>query len=203
MKHILSLLLLSLPFLSKGQEAEKKFQLGFTLSPNIGWLKFADSNSSFSSDGVRAGISYGVLADLGFAKNYYFSTGFTLTTINGIIASTIKTGPEEKVKVNYIEVPLTLKLKSTSAEQHRFYGQFGLGLGVNITPRREFAEEAIQTDAQTFRLGLITGGGAEWTISRNLNLLTGVTWNNGFTEVFGKSYNSRNSYLALNLGLYF
>ncbi|MBC7913586.1 MAG: PorT family protein [Pyrinomonadaceae bacterium] len=207
-----TVILFLIPFLSNAQEAEKSIQLGFTLAPNVAWLQNIDSNSSYSSDGSQPGLAYGVLADLSFAKNYFFSTAFTVTTVNSkatLSSGTTKTS--EKYKLQYIEIPLTLKLKSNASNTARFYGQFGLGTGINISAKKDIASTtttsgkniSIGSDINTFRLSLIAGGGAEWVASKNLHVLTGVTWNNGFTNMSNKVSNGRNSYVALNLGVYF
>lgn len=204
-------LLFMSPFFALAQEDEsdRDFQLGFTVSPNVGWLHNTGSGDGFKADGSRPGLAYGVLADFGFAKNYYFSTALTVTTINGDVrAGTGTTATEQKYKLQYLEIPLTLKLKSNFNEMGRFYGQFGLGTGINIGAKKDIknGEEnvAIGSDINIFRLGLIAGGGAEWTVGKNVQVLTGLTWNNGFTKVIDdKSNNARNSYVALNLGVFF
>lgn len=210
------------PCFLSAQYRKNDFQLGFTVSPNIGWLGIQDQRiPNYTSDGVRPGFSYGVLADFGFARNYYFSTAFTITTINGkseMIAS--NSGPASDVarhtyKLQYLNVPLTLKLKSNENPWGRFYGQFGLETGVNIRARMDSGTESassgssesrnedISSDVNTFRLALVAGAGAEWKIDGNLSILTGVTYNNGFTNALSGSPEARNSYLALTLGVFF
>lgn len=197
----------------KAQRGTNNFELGFTLSPNIGWLS-ADSrasggNSGVSNDGVRPGFTYGVLADLGFAPNYYFSTGFTISTINGQLDyGEAYDSPSTVYKVRYLEVPLTLKLKSRPSPSGRFYGQFGLGTGVKIGAKADIREEGtaqeenvdVSSDVNTFRLSMLAGLGMEWNINGNFNLQTGVTLNNGFTKALPRT---KNSYLALNIGFFF
>lgn len=199
--------LVFIAFEGQSQEVEKNFKLGFTLSPNLSWV--TNDGNDFVADGSKVGFSYGVLADIGFAKNYFFSTAFTVTALN---SKALKTGVStDQYRLQYIEVPFTLKLKSNPTDQGRFYGQFGLGTGINISAKKD-AESAgsnilvkdisISSDVNAFRLGLIMGAGAEWNAGRNLTVLTGVTFNNGFTKVF-KDYDSRNPFISLNLGVFF
>lgn len=211
-----------LPLLGFAQEDPKKYiQLGFTGSPNIGWLRISDERTpGLASDGPRAGFSYGVLADFGFATNYYFSTAFTVTSINGKSNFTASnTGPASDAadftyKIQYIEVPLTLKLKSNDTAPVRFYGQFGLGTGVRIGAKLDFTRRNadgmttgsnvnISDEVNTLRFSLIAGGGTEWKIANDLSLLTGISLNSGFTNTLDGNDDVRNTYLALNLGIYF
>lgn len=209
-KQFFAALMLLLPFISQAQIDADRVQLGFTLTPNIGWLQFNDDNAGTSSDGARIGFSYGVLGDFSVAQNqnYYFSTAFTVTSVNGKAEITDETGTSNAVyKLQYIEIPLTLKLKSNQKESGRFYGQFGLGTGVKIGAKRDLGagndDVNISKQINNVRLSLIAGGGAEWQLDRNMALLTGLTFNNGFTDIFDGSGNARSSYVAFNLGIFF
>ena len=209
-KQLLIVIMLTLPFFVTAQDSEfKSTQLGFSLTPNIGWLRFNDNDPDTEPDGSKIGFSYGVLADLGLSasKNYYFSTAFTLTSINtkAKALNSITT-----YKIQYIEVPLTLKLKSNGSNMKRFYGQFGLGTGLKIGAKSsgyrgttDFKDENITKSVNAFRLSLIAGAGAEWTIDKSLALQTGLTFNNGFTDIIDDGGDARSSYLALNLGIFF
>lgn len=214
-RKIYTLLILVVPFVVKAQEEAKNFQLGFTVAPNLALAKVEDGGSGISSDGVKAGVSYGVIGDFGFSKNYFFSTAFTITTIN---AKTQLNNASEKrenaYKVQYLDIPLTLKLKTNEVAGKTFYGQFGLGTGIKIRAREDASYSStlvessnknhnIGSSINIFRLGLIAGAGAEWHYNENSRFITGVTFNNGFTDVLKNDNSLRNSYIALNLGILF
>lgn len=208
MKKILFLAcFLLISFISNAQEDDKNFDLGFTLSPNLSWV--TNDGDKLVSDGAKPGFTYGVIADLGFAKNYFFSTGFTITSLHSQAETTDNS--REKYKLQYIEIPLTLKLKSNTLNERRFYGQFGLGTGINIAAKKDVKslgttasgdDIGISSDVNAIRLGLVAGAGVEWNIGKNLSVVTGLTLNNAFTKTF-KKYDSKNPYLSLNLGLFF
>ena len=211
MKKLLLITVLSVSaFLAKAQETKfKNTQLGFTLTPNIGWLRFNDNDPNTDADGSQIGFSYGILADLSLSasKNYYFSTAFTLTSIN---AKAKELNSSTTYKIQYIEVPLTLKLKSNGNDMGRFYGQFGLGTGIKIGAKSsgyagavQFKDQNISKSINNFRLALIAGAGAEWTLDKSLALQTGLSFNNGFTDILDGDGDTRSSYLALNLGIFF
>ncbi len=86
-----------------------------------------------------------------------------------------------------------------------------MGTGINVSAKKDAVgvgasasgkDISISSDVYIFRLGLIAGGGAEWNIGRNLSVLTGVTFNNGFTKTF-KDYDSKNPFITVNLGVFF
>lgn len=211
-RFLLSLIFFAPLFASAQFSENNKAQLGFTTSPTFGWLTFPSGQTpEIEPDGMRTGFSYGVLADLPFSDNYYFSTALTVSTLN---AKAAEPGVSTSIyKLQYLEVPMTLKLKSDLMEGKRFYGQFGLNTGINIgskqdimftnatTPDQKNAD--IGDQVNIFRAGLILGGGAEWKMGENMNLLTGLSYSNGFTDVFDGEAKATNSYIALNLGIFF
>lgn len=214
-----TLLMLLLPIAAKSQEEFKNFQLGFTLTPNLGWARINDNSPSYSAEGTNVGFSYGLIGDFGFSKNYFFSTAFTLTSINTKVSNTDVDAPgavrnDITYKVQYIEIPLTIKLKTNEVAERCFYGQFGLGTGIKVSGKldselrsstgvvSEETKKDIDSD-NVIRLSLVAGAGMQWNFTQNTSFLTGVTFNNGFTNMLSKGPSIRNSYVALNLGVLF
>ncbi|WP_231425893.1 porin family protein [Pedobacter sp. Leaf250] len=221
MKKISTILILS--FLSFGVWAQNfpainyGFRLGLTATPTFGWIKPEQGKTN----SIASGFSYGLIGDFNFAPNYSFSTGLTITSINGksteanvapYHSGSIPIAYDLKYKLQYIEVPLTVKLKTLKADGKRWYGQFGLSNGFNISAKQDakngsstLGDNLKITDYTKFyRAGLIIGGGGEFDISGNASILAGLTYNNGFTNITtDKSRDVRNHYLALNFGVFF
>lgn len=221
MKKISTIIILS--FLSLGAWAQNfpvanyGFRLGLTATPTIGWIKPEQGKT----DGVGLGFSYGLIGDFNFAPNYSFATALTITSINGKSTEANVTpyhsGPvpiayDLKYKMQYIDLPLTIKLKTVKDEGRRWYGQFGLSNSFNISAKQDakngnsvVADNLKITDYTKFyRAGLIIGGGGEFDISGNASILAGLTYNNGFTNITSdKSRDVRSHYLALNFGVFF
>jgi opacity protein-like surface antigen len=201
------------PLLATAQSSEgNKVQLGFTTSPIFGWLTIPSGQTpEIEPNGMRSGFAYGVLADIPFSENYYFSTALTVSTLN---AKTSQAGINTSVyKLQYLELPLTLKLKSNEIENRKFYGQFGLNTGINIGSKQDIMysnsatpdekNKDVSDQINTFRGGLLLGGGAEWKVGENMSVLTGLSYSNGFSDVFDGEAKAKNSYIALNLGIFF
>ncbi|MGN0002582.1 MAG: porin family protein [Sphingobacterium composti] len=186
---------------SQNTSEEKNFRLGLSINPNIGWLRYDDDYKA----SAKAGFSYGLVADLGFADNYYFSTGLLINSIASKVDFPAGATDREKIRLQYVEIPLTIKLKSVENETGRFYGQFGFTTGFKVSGKEKLVgadkKQSIDGD-DLFRLGLQIGGGKEWKLSDNLGLMTGLTFNNGFTRAI-KEGKPKTSYLALNVGLFF
>ncbi len=190
------------------------FKLGIAAHPNFGFLKVVDNNGTVKSDGMRAGFSYGLLGDFAFADNYTFSTGILLTTVNG---QTVTTGVLEYqtiYKLQYLEIPLKLKLFTNQQNNMRFYGEFGLGNGFNIGAKNDikYTNNAmpmqenvnVSSNIYTYRGSVIIGAGTEFALSGKTKASAGLAFNNGFTKVEQlESGTLKSSYIGLNLAVFF
>ncbi|ARS42555.1 hypothetical protein CA265_23990 [Sphingobacteriaceae bacterium GW460-11-11-14-LB5] len=227
MKRISTILILSV--LSFGAWAQNSpltsygFRLGLTATPTFGWIKPEQGKT----DGIALGFSYGLMGDFNFAPNYSFSTALTVTTINGkstevdpsnIMRPTPNAGGtavpvayDLKYKLQYLELPLTVKLKTIKEDGKRWYGQFGLSNSFLLGAKQDavgagvkLSNEKINDYTKFYRAGLIIGGGGEFDISNNTSIVAGLTFNNGFTNIVtDKARDVRNHYLALNFGVFF
>lgn len=181
----------------------RPLSMGLTINPNMGWMRYDDDR--YQSE-AQIGYSYGLQADIGFAPNYYFSTGLLINTlesrVNGANNSEIA---NREYRLQYAEVPLAIKLKTNENQYGRFYGLFGFTAGVKVSGKERYNDsnsyQKINGDA-IIRLGLQIGAGAEWRISNSLHFLTGIQYNNGFTEAI-KEGSPKLSYLGLQFGLLF
>lgn len=217
---ILLTILTSTAFAQYNSEPYYGFRLGLTAHPTIGWVK----PETGKSNGVNLGFSYGLMADFNFAENYSFATGLTITTINGK-STEINPDPyylpssnsnpmayDLKYMLQYVEIPLTLKLKTDKIGYFRWYGQFGLSNDFNIGAKQDvqlngktlFEDIHIKKDINFYRAGLIIGAGLEYDVAKNTSVTTGLTFNNGFTDISDdKNRSVRNHYIGINFGVFF
>jgi len=224
MKRLVTLLILS--FTAIGAWAQYApltnygFRLGLTATPTIGWIKPEQGKTN----SVALGFSYGIMGDFNFAPNYSFATALTITTINGkssevnvspYTASQSSSDPvayDLKYRLQYIELPLTIKLKTIKEDGKRWYGQFGLSNSFMIGAKQDAVRNNttvgdnlnISDYTKFYRAGLVIGGGGEFDVSGNTSIMAGLTFNNGFTNIVtDKNRNVKNHYLALNFGFFF
>lgn len=197
------------------------FRLGFTASPNYGWVK----PEVGKVNGLSLGFSYGLLADFNFAENYSFATGLTITTINGKTKESLMmldfmgieppmsdTPFDLKYKLQYLELPLTVKLRTNKVGMVSWYGQFGLSNDFNIGAKQDVKyngretgnNENIKDGIKFYRAGLILGAGGEFDMNKRSAITAGLTYNNGFTNITkSQERNVRSHYVGLNLGVFF
>ena len=224
MKRIILILLIATltncVFAQDGMKPDYGFRLGLTAHPTIGWIKPENGKGN----GVNLGFSYGLMADFNFAENYSFATGLTVTTINGK-STEINPSPyydpavnanptafDLKYMLQYLEIPLTLKLKTEKQGDTRWYGQFGITNDFNIGAKQDIqlagksteTDRDIKDDINIYRAGLLIGGGVEYDVARSTSIMVGLTYNNGFTDISDdKSRSVRNHYVGINFGVFF
>jgi len=212
--------LLSLTTAVSAQEDFNKFNFGFKVAPNVSWMK-PDEPKNMENTGTAIRFSYGLVADIHFTKNYAFGTGLSVMSTGGTNryfnhrtedSLLYLVDQSRKYNLRYVEIPLTLKMKTNEIGYITYWGQFGLGLGVNIngkaddeftyksaavirnpagdldpwttTSRGQMNQEDvnIKEDVQILRTALIFGAGIEYSISGSTRLLAGVVYNNGFSN---------------------
>ncbi|MFT6845514.1 MAG: opacity protein-like surface antigen [Flavobacteriales bacterium] len=205
-----ALLLLTLAVISTSIFAQdKKLRLGLTLFPTLNVFKPDVEAIEKSANGF--GFSYGLLGDYSFGENYAFSTGLLINSTSGTLRYADRAFPdtdrsnnfaaitEADYNLKYISIPLTLKLRTNEIGYITYYGQFGLGLDINIKATQDTEtkygngqtltdkEVDISDDIKLFRTALVIGAGIEYNISGNTAIQVGLTFNNGFSNILNGS----------------
>lgn len=115
------------------------YHLGLTLSPNV---SFTDARElSHVGAGGQAHFGYGFIFDALFTETYAIGTGVNVFYNGGRVAYFEGTPTSEgavihrvelEQKQQYVEIPLTFKMRTKEIGYSTYYGQFGVGLGLNV-----------------------------------------------------------------------
>jgi hypothetical protein len=228
-KLVIALILASVFYNIQLMGQQKPFVFGFKAGPTMGWLK--PDARGYDSEGLKAGFSWGFIADFFLMENYGIATGFDVVFLNGGLkmpasisedGETLEGTLRRDYKLKYLQIPVTLKMRTREMGIFRIFGQIGLGtnflLGAkaddNFTPdsgtlRSE--EVDIYDDITFIRESLIIGAGVEISLGGSTRLITDVIFNNGFMDIL-KGMNSSDptinnkaiaNYLALEVGIVF
>ncbi|MBK7885704.1 MAG: PorT family protein [Chitinophagaceae bacterium] len=201
----------------------RKIRIGFKLDPGISWL--GPKEKFVSKDGSQVSISYGFMADFIIDPNYAIASGLQITHGGGKLRYQNDKGLFEngqsadenlyKVSLQYLEIPLALKLKTNPIGNLTYWGQFGTYLGVNIGARLdatvdgqpEITKEKITGHIVPINGGLLLGAGIEYPLNDKTTLSLGLGFQNGFVDVTrNKSWNDAKVILnnfSLRAGVYF
>lgn len=211
-KLILILIIgLFLPVISKAQD--QKFHFGFKITPSMAWIKPDQKN--LEREGYRLGFVYGLQTEFRLSDNYAFATGAQVAyrggklSIDGGTDSLGNNLPNESVafKIQYVEIPLTVKLLTNQINKVRYFGQFGFAPGMQIRALKEIGSEDkinAKDDINFFNVNMIIGAGIEYEISGSTVAFGGIEFSNGFVDVIdGDEGKGFSNYLGLNIGILF
>ena len=209
------------------QDENNGVRLGLTLSPQISWMNAGDKN--IQANGSYVGFAYGLLMDVVFRKNYAFSSGILVSYDGGKLTYLSDTRfnsygdsllfvPVVNVdyRTQYLQIPLTIKLRTNQIGYITYFGQFGLQGGVRIRSRADvsdptmsFAENKVDfsKDVTLPDFGLLIGAGVEYAITGNTALLGAIQFYNGFIDATDNPQNYKTkstlNHLRLQLGVFF
>ncbi len=191
-------------------KSSRSLSFGLQASMNTSWI--TSDNKGYINDGLKVGLNYGLVTDFSLAdnQNYYFSTGvvfvntpvamsspgaYFLGNTSAITGRFVESSTEAlSYKLRYIQIPLSLKMKTAEIGYIKYFGQFGFTPGFRIRARKagtitydsgteEVEEVDASDDISNLRLGIEIGGGIEYNLTGNTNLVVSLTYNAGFTNI--------------------
>jgi hypothetical protein len=226
---------LTLAALAVAPAAFAQVEIGLKVSPSISYLRTSSpSVTSFQSESSKFSFGGGVFLDYFFGENYAFNTGLFLNGKGGTISyletsSSVPPTPSsttrvtQKIAVQYLEIPATLKLFTNEvAPDTRVYFQVGGSVAFPVSTRingDKFYTDPYngsnQTDASSHVFAvdanLIGGLGVEYQLGKSTKVLTGISYHHGLVDLdryFEKNrgfsdVSIKNSVFALDLGMKF
>jgi hypothetical protein len=186
-------------YLSKAQSVP--FYFGLKASPLINWMK--PDADSWSGNGSKIGFAWGFIAEKNFTENHSFASGFNMLFNGGKLKfpaqqDGVSGTMNRNYFIKYIEIPVTLKMRTNDMKGIRYFGRIGLGTGFKIGSKviDEFTSTAgVTTTSQKknydhvsfARESLIVGIGGEYEITGGPYLGLELTFNNCFTNILTES----------------
>ena len=201
--------------------AQSKVRLGAHIDPVFTW--FSPKTSHIEKDGARLGYNGGLIVEYYFAPNYALVTGLNLTQLGGNLLYKeevdITTGegdhvilpPETSVafNVNYLTIPMALKLKSNEIGYLTYFAELGFSPQVNIGSRASSTGGALDKDnvskeINAFNVSFFFGGGIEKNIGGQTSLMGGIFFNNGFGDILSAdAHKAALNFVNIRLGIMF
>ncbi len=204
---------------------EPRFRMGLHLLPSISWLDARDAHTL--TDGSIGRFGFGFTADIMFADNYAIGTGINVFRNGGKFTSFERvTGHpvdasndslefivqrDRKLTQHWVELPVTFKFRTREIGHITYWGQFGLGLGLNLRATaddhvsylyrgaevagvsswiseveinpQDVTDVPVEDEVALLRASMIVGLGIEYNLSGKTALLLGATFNNGLFNV--------------------
>lgn len=189
--------------------AQNDIQFGFELSPAISWLTTDDNK--INANGSNLGLKLGMIGEFFFRENYSITTGvgfhfnaggklfyeesidsFSLWPEAGVPGNDVYDGGTDfKYSIQYVEIPLGLKLRTREFGYLKYYVEPRLTMGFrtqakgNILNTNLDSEEDydIQSAVNLLNLSWGFGGGVEYTVSSSTAIIGGLAFQSSFTDL--------------------
>jgi hypothetical protein len=177
----------------------QKAKFGVFIDPQISWL--SPDSRSVISDEVALGIYGGLIIDKYFQENYAIHTGISIGRQSGSLkfedesyilaygeTDTLPAGTTLELSLNYITVPLGLKLKSNQIGYLSYYALVGFTNQFNIKAHATSSEGTlsksdVSEEVNMYNLSYHFGVGVEYAVSEDTALTFGITYHNGFIDI--------------------
>jgi hypothetical protein len=200
--------------------AQTNLKFSVHVDPQFAW--FNSDDNSVKPDGSIFHLQAGLQMDYFFAENYAFTVGFGINNLGGNLlyadstefsskGETLLVQPGQSVKQNlqYIDIPLGLKLKTEELGYATFFLQLGFNPMINLNAKATSTEasldkEDIRESINSFCLGYHVGIGAEYKLGGSTALVGGLRWSSGLTDVTGNDRaNVKLNAISIHLGVLF
>ena len=193
-------LFLSLTALTPGQAQDyQKVRVMLNLTPGYTWFQ-TDNPRDVQTRGGTFGYDAGMKITFFFQKNYAFSTGLFYMHTGGKISyydsvTLMLTDPMEipadtriGYSINYLSVPLGLRLHTVSFGYMRYYFEPGMSFLFNLNPRAGVpayfdGKETCKDDINFFNLDFYVEMGFEYSIGGSTALTGGLTYMRGLLDI--------------------
>ena len=194
------------------QNTSQKLRMGLSISPLLSWFATDGDAGRVATDGVRFNIKYGLHIDsrLGANPNYYFSTGIFVMNTGGKLdhqyfnvnssGDTLLTDRNVSYRFNYVNIPITMMLRTNEIGYITYFARVGFDAGFNIKATMDFddrfadgeVKSVVDADAADFaglfRAGLHIEGGIEYNFSGNSRFMISLEYNGGLNNIFSSDY---------------
>lgn len=170
----------------------KPFQFGLNITPGVNLTKINSDNIDNGSSFVT--FNWGFKGNIYFVENYGLSTGFNILNVKGGYSYTDKNEDifNSKIHNQYLEIPLSLIMRTEKIGNLRIFGNVGYGLGISLNSKQENIDpknEIIETseDFKKIRHGLIIKLGTEYNVYKASCISLALVYNNNFVNIYKKS----------------
>ena len=200
--------------------AAQKISFSVYADPQFSW--FSSDENDVSPNGSVLHIHTGLEMNYFFQENYAFSIGLGINNMGGHLVYsdttylsskgeelTVLPGSDLKHRVQYLDLPVGLVLKTEELGYLTFAFQAGLipmfNINANTTSsENSFDKDDIRESINLFNLNYFVGARAEYRLGGNTALVGGVRWSSGFTDITKKDRaNIRNNSISIHLGVIF
>ncbi len=198
----------------------QRLEIGVYTEPQFAWI--SSDEAKIINNGSILNLNTGIEFNIFFMPNYAFTLGVNMNNQGGKIIYSDTTefqqsnsileipgGSAVKHNLQYLGVPLGLKLKSEEMGYTTFYVHGGLCPLFNMKASTsseplQMVRENIKPEINLFSMNYFIEAGIEYRLAGNTALIAGFKWSAGFNDVTSNDLANNNLNSAgLHLGVVF
>ncbi|MFK7934353.1 MAG: outer membrane beta-barrel protein [Saprospiraceae bacterium] len=203
-------------------------RIGLQLSPTFSFINSDDN--TINNNGTNLGLKLQVMSETYFQENYAFTLGFGFAFNHGGTlqydeggalwrntlgeeAETFPAGVDLKYEVQYVEVPVGLKLRTREFGYIKYFAEPNLIFGFKTKARgtakgnEDLENLNIAEDVNSLAASWGIGGGIEYSISDATSIISGLYFQRLFTDITddggGDASKGSMSAITIRLGVLF
>lgn len=184
---------------SMAQGGSDKISLGIHFDPVISW--FGTDIRQSDNEGARPGFIFGLTYNKYFSDNYAFSAGLDIINAGGRLSSTDTTVMEFAnfkstvlpgnlmiYKIQYLSIPLGLKLQTNQIGYLTYFTDVGIDPkfligGKTDIPSLDIKGEKSTSELKFFNIGYHIAAGIEYSLGGSTAAVLGLNFQNNFLDV--------------------
>jgi len=175
------------------------YRYGIYVAPAISWFKTDVEN--VNNKGARTGFLFSISAERHLTDNWHFSSGLAFTAASARLVNsdpsffrfpgytaTIAAGDAVIYRLQYISMPVGVKIKTSEKGYFTYFAEFGLDPKVVINGRVDIPSIDIKgkfamTEIRRFNAGYHLTAGAEYSIDGNTSLVLGLGYETNIFDI--------------------
>jgi hypothetical protein len=175
------------------------YRYGVYATPVISWFRTDVEN--VRNKGARAGFIFSISADRHLTDNWHFSSGLAFSTASARLVNTdpsffrfpdytatVAAGEPVIYRLQYISMPVGVKIKTSEIGYFTYFAEFGLDPKVVINgkvdiPSNNIKGKGAMTEIRRFNAGYHLTGGAEYSIDGNMSLVLGLGYETNIFDI--------------------
>ncbi|HBC79025.1 MAG TPA: hypothetical protein DEO60_00135 [Bacteroidales bacterium] len=175
------------------------YRYGIYAAPAISWFKTDVDN--VNNKGARTGFLFSISAERHLTDNWHFSSGLAFTAASGRLVNsdasffrfpeytaTIAAGEPLIYRLQYISMPVGIKIKTSEKGYFTYFAEFGLDPKIVINGRVDIPSNDIKgkfamNEIRRFNAGYHLTAGAEYSIDGNTSLILGLGYETNIFDI--------------------
>lgn len=205
------------------QAQDKVFRFGLSGSAGMSWMK--PDQDSLEYQGSKFGLGYGFMGEISLATNFALVTGFDVSYMGGKLqqagvehvfdTDTLSSIKNSSYKLQYLDIPLTLKMKTNEINYITYYARIGGSFGIALSGKAEnefvsidrtknetITIDKLGSDMAFLRANFVIGAGFEYSLGGTTTALVEASFTNGLTYLLDDT-KAIGNFMALKVGIMF